>query len=63
MQGDQSKSFFSSVKQRRIMCMRICKHCWKTGGREISKTAISAMFLLQNIYTVLKSLSSLLTSL
>ena len=32
--------FSSSYKQRAMMHMRICRHCWQTGGRKISLAAI-----------------------
>ena len=41
MQDDRSQSCFStSLEQRTMMRMRICKHCQQTGRREISLATI-----------------------
>ena len=34
------KVVFLPILQRTMMRMRICRHCWQTGGREISQATI-----------------------
>ena len=41
MQDDRSQSCFStSLKQRTMVRMRICRHCRQTGGKELSLATI-----------------------